>query len=53
MNMTVMDKNNGKEYEVYDIIYDKTGYPHFLIYEDGEWLRLSAKYFMPYTKERG
>lgn len=33
---------------VYDITYDAiTGYPQFLIYEDGQWLRLSAKHFAP------
>ncbi len=34
-------------YKVYDIIYDKSGYPHFLIYKDGQWLRESAKKFIP------
>lgn len=45
---------NGK-YMVYDILYDKCGYPHFLIYipnEDknkkGRWLEISAKYCKPY-----
>ena len=33
--------------EVYDVMYDSTGYPHFLIYRDGQWLRISAKHFMP------
>lgn len=49
MNMNVINKNNDKQYQVYDITYDKTGYPHFLIYKDGQWLRMSAKYFRPYT----
>jgi hypothetical protein len=43
----VEDKNTGKTHEVYDIAYDKKGYPHFLIYKDGQWLRLSAKHFKP------
>lgn len=47
MNIKVINKNNGKEYDVYDIVYDKAGYPHFLIYKDGRWLRVSAKYFRP------
>lgn len=51
MNMNVINKNNGKDYRVYDITYDKAGYPHFLIYKDGQWLRMSAKYFRPYSEE--
>ena len=43
----VEDKNTGKIYEVYDIAYDKKGYPHFLVYKDGQWMRLSAKHFKP------
>lgn len=37
--------------DVYDITYDKTGFPHFLIYIDGQWLRKSAKYFRPYSRQ--
>lgn len=47
MNLNVINKDNGKDYKVYDIAYDKAGYPHFLIYKDGQWLRMSAKYFRP------
>lgn len=47
MNMTVINKSNGVIYRVYDVTYDKAGYPHFLIYKDGQWLRISAKYFTP------
>lgn len=33
---------------VYDVTYDKkSGYPLFLVYLDGQWLRKSAKYFKP------
>lgn len=49
MNFFVTNKNNGDMYEVYDVVYNKAGYPHFLIYKDGEWVRLSAKNFMPHT----
>lgn len=49
MNMNVINKNNNKQYQVYDIAYDKKGYPHFLIYKDGQWIRMSAKHFRPYT----
>lgn len=36
---------------VYDITYDNKGYPHFLIYEDGQWKRVSAKHFKPNPEE--
>ena len=49
--MTVINKNDNKKYHVYDIVYDKTGYPQFLIYKDGQWLRKSAKHFRPYNAE--
>lgn len=32
---------------IYDISYNSTGYPIFLIYIDGQWIRKSAKYFRP------
>ena len=48
LNMNLINKNSGKDYKVYDITYDKAGYPHFLIYKDGQWLRMSAKHFRPY-----
>lgn len=48
VNLNVINKNNGRVHKVYDITYDKAGYPHFLIYKDGKWLRISAKYFKPY-----
>ncbi len=51
MNIVVINKNNNKMYQVYDITYDKAGYPHFLIYKDGEWIRMSAKHFKPYEYE--
>ncbi len=46
-NMIVENKNNNRIYEVFDVTYDKSGYPRFLIYRDGEWIRLSAKHFRP------
>ena len=33
--------------EVFDIKRDKNGYPHFLIFSDGEWKYESAKHFIP------
>ena len=50
MFMEVINKDNNKKYRVYDITY-KSGYPRFLIYKDGQWLRMSAKHFRPYTFE--
>ena len=51
MNLNLINKNDGKNYKIYDIAYDKKGYPHFLIYKDGEWVRMSAKHFRPLTPE--
>lgn len=51
MYFTVVNKNSNEIYDVYDITYDKNGYPHFLIYKDGQWMRMSAKHFMPRTIE--
>ena len=47
----VKNKNNNDKYDVYDVTYNKAGYPHFLIYKDGQWVRMSAKHFRPYTSE--
>lgn len=51
INMNLINKNNDKSYTVYDITYDKAGYPHFLVYKDGQWIRMSAKHFRPYNEE--
>lgn len=51
MNLIVRNKDNNKIYEVFQITYNKNGYPHFLIYKDGEWLRMSAKHFKPIDDE--
>ena len=47
--MQVINKDTNKMYEVYDIAYNQSGYPHFLIYKDNQWLRVSDKYFRPVT----
>ena len=47
MELVVVNKNNNEKYDVYDISYDKHGYPHFLIYDSKEWKRVSAKYYRP------
>lgn len=44
---TVLDKYSQVPYTVYDIKYDSTGYPHFLIYLNGEWVMRSAKHYRP------
>ena len=43
----IMNKDNDKMCEVFDITYDKNGYPRFLVYKDGQWIRMSAKHFAP------
>lgn len=48
--MRVYEKETGRCYDLFDVTYDKVGYPQFLIYKDGQWLRRSAKYFTPTTK---
>ena len=49
--MLVINKDNNEMYEVYDIVYHQSGAPHFLIYKDGQWLRMSAKHFRPWSLE--
>ena len=44
---TVINKDSKEIVDVYDITYDKNGYPRFLIFKDNQWLCLSAKHFMP------
>lgn len=43
----VCDKETGKIHVVYHVVQSK-GYPHFLIYDDGQWVYRSAKYFLPH-----
>lgn len=43
----VRHKVSNSIHEVYDIQYDKCGYPHFLIYENNTWVRVSAKHYTP------
>ena len=44
----VRHKVSNSIHEVYDIQYDNCGYPHFLIYENNAWVRVSAKNYKPY-----
>ena len=42
------DSNSGISFssvKVFNVRDDKNGYPHFLIYENGEWKYVSAKHF--------
>ena len=43
----VIEKETEEVYNVYDIKYDKCGYPHFVVYKNGQWQIKSAKYFKP------
>ena len=45
--MKLLCKQDSLEYEIYDITYDSTGQPQFLIYKDKQWVRMSAKHFIP------
>jgi hypothetical protein len=51
MSFVVENKINNMMYKVFDISYDKKGYPHFLIYKDNQWIRISAKHFRPIEVE--
>lgn len=51
MTLNLVNKDNNEQCVVYDITYDKAGYPHFLIYKNGQWVRMSAKHFRPYNNE--
>ena len=33
--------------DVFDVSYDKTGFPLFLVYHNRQWMRRSAKHFVP------
>lgn len=43
----VIHKKSKEIYKVYDIQYDASGFPHFIVYQDGQWLRVNAKHFKP------
>lgn len=43
----VIHKESKNQHVVYDIQYDASGYPHFIIYKDNQWLRVNAKHFKP------
>lgn len=39
------NKKYHRYFNIYDVRNDKTGFPQFLIFLDGQWLYLSAKQF--------
>lgn len=43
----VRDKRSNSIYEVYDIQYDNFDDPHFLIYENDRWVKVSARHYEP------
>ena len=43
----VRNKETNQLVTVYDIKYDSAGYPHFLVYIDGQWLIRTAKHYIP------
>lgn len=48
----VKHKVSNSVVDVYDIVYDKTGYPQFLVYENNQWVRVSAKHYKPNVDEK-
>lgn len=45
--MVHLKENDWVEVPVYAVRDDKTGFPHFLIYNNGRWKYESAKHFIP------
>lgn len=43
--MRLLYKPDNIVYEIFDITYDNVGFPQFLFYRQGQWLRKSAKEF--------
>lgn len=48
----VKHKVSNSVHEVYDIQYDQAGYPHFLIYENNSWVKVSAEHYIPDTSSK-
>lgn len=51
--MNVLNLDDRGVYQVFDVSYDSNGYPQFLVYRNGQWLRMSAKHFTPNFFEAG
>lgn len=43
----ILDDNLVTRVKIYDISYNSNGFPLFLIYYEGQWIRKSAKHFKP------
>ena len=44
---TQLEDYCSKTVRVYDVRMDKTGFPHFLVYENNQWKYKSAKLYEP------
>lgn len=51
--MILLYKPDNAVYEIFDVSYDKTGFPIFLFFRRGQWIRMSAKHFTPNFGEDG
>lgn len=40
------EKRFAQEVSVYDVQYNKSGYPIFLVKQGGQWVKRSAKHFL-------
>ena len=49
--MQLLNTQDAKEYEIYDIYYDSDGFIYFLVYKDNQWLRVSAVHFTPHYEK--
>lgn len=49
--MRLYYKPDEQYYDVYNVRDDKNGYPHFLIYINGQWIYKSAKLFSEYNEK--
>lgn len=47
MELYLRNINDNKIYKIYDVSYNSAGYPHFLVFQKNQWIRMSAKYFRP------
>ncbi len=46
-NFKIFNSDNFKTYTCYAVRDDSNGYPHFLIYDNNQWIWISAKHFKP------
>ena len=51
MGHVMLYRPDMQPYEIFDIVYRKSGYPQFLIYHENQWVLRSAKYFTPHYCE--